>query len=481
MPGDGALRLPPQDLDAERATLGAMLLSPGAIDDVASVLSGEEFYITELRELFSIVKRMHASGTPVDLLTLKNELLQLGILHEMGGTDRLVELAESVGSVAHARYYAEIVKQKYKLRQILRMAELVQIDVYNQALDPTEIMGMVQTRVQELAEEQVRCSAAQQVGDVVFAALEEIQRRAEGEIDGIETGYRELDDMLCGLHRGEMIVIGARPSLGKTAFALCLCHHAAVINGKHVLFFSLEMGRDSITERLLCLDGRVNAQLVRRRMFSEDDLRRLQASAQVMSDAQLVIDDSASLSVPQMQAITRMVGRQRPVDMVVIDYLQLVGAARAESRRVQVDAISRELKGMARTLGIPVVVLAQLNRQVVARKSLRPTMSDLREAGGIEQDADVVMLLHREEYYLRDNCPDELRGVAEVIVDKQRNGPTGVVKLFWQAEWMRFENLASQQAQQAEQAMADYQRRQQDAAAEEPQETQSLYEQPSPF
>lgn len=431
----------PQDAEAEQATLGCMVQNQMAIADVAEVLTADDFFEPRHRKLFTMLCEMERARTPVDIVTVRDELIRRKI-DEFGTTPAQVadsiahDILFAVPVVGNALYYAAIVRDKAQRRRIVTQADKMRA----RAADPTatvpELLEEASLALTAIGEER-NAKYATDFLSLAQEAFDSLQNREH--LTGVPTGFIELDDILSGLQPGELIVIGARPSMGKTAFGLNLILHAAMKADVPTMFFSLEMSAKSVTQRMLCMLAQVDAHLVRRGMQSAADVDKLREALELMSGP-LVINDQPSPTVYQIRNGIRRNSRESKIGLVVIDYLQFMKAPRAESRQVAVAEISRELKAIARELNVPMVVLAQLNRQVEGRTENRPRMSDLRESGALEQDADVVLMLHREEYY--NPKKEDLKGLAEVIVSKQRNGPTGTIQLRWNPQWTRFDNMS---------------------------------------
>jgi len=440
-------RIPPQDIEAEMALLGSMMLEREVIGDVITIIhrnEAERFYRPDHRKLFEVLVDLYERGDPVDLVSVRNELSRLNLLDEVGGVDYLTQLAESVPNYLHAEYYARIVRDKGMLRNLIGAAARITEAAYDQANEAREILDQAEQLLFEVTDERISDQAAQ-IHEELERIFQQIESREGHCITGIPTGFLELDDLLSGLQRGEMIVIAARPSMGKTAFGLSVAEHIAVTENIPIAFFSMEMSRLAVAQRLLCARAGVDSQRVRKNMVSEDEIARLQAAVGELAEMPLFVDDTPGMSVLELRAKTRRLYLRHDIRAVFIDYLQLMHSPRkVESRQQEVAEISRGLKSLARELNIPVVVMAQLNRNPEGRTDKKPMLSDLRESGAIEQDADVVMLLHREEYYYRvkgEIPPDDVRGQAEVIVAKQRNGPTATVKLHFNEHFARFDPL----------------------------------------
>ena len=437
-------RLPPQDIEAEMSLLGSMLLHRDAIGDVLPVLhrdESERFYRPDHRKLFETLVDMYDRGDAVDLVTVRNELDRRGLLAQIGGVEYLVQLAESVPTHLHAEHYARLVRDKAMLRDLIGAAGRISEEAYSHHEEAREILDRAEQLLFQVTDQRVS-EQATPIRDSLEEIFRQIESRDGQYLTGLPTGFMELDDMLSGLQNGEMIIVAARPSMGKTAFGLNVAH-AVAVSGKPAVFFSMEMSRQSVVQRLLCSYARVDSHKLRRGMLADEDVQRLAGVCDELANTPLYVDDTPGMSVLELRAKARRLKARYGISAIFVDYLQLMHSpGRSESRQQEVSEISRGLKALGRELNIPIVVMAQLNRNPEGRTDNRPRMSDLRESGAIEQDADVIALLHREEYYKRESCPEELKNVAEVIVDKQRNGPTGVVKLHFDQRFTRFDNLS---------------------------------------
>lgn len=443
-PDAGMTRVPPQDFEAEQGLLGSMMLNRDAIGDVLPIIHRSEadrFYRPDHRKLFEVLVDMYDRGDPIDLVTVRNELDRRGLLKEIGDVDYMVQLAESVPSYLHAEHYARLVRDKAMLRDLITAAGRISDEAYSHHEDAREILDRAEQLLFHVTDQRIT-EQAEPIRDFLEQIFHQIESREGHYITGVPTGFIELDDMLSGMQNGEMIIVAARPSMGKTAFGLNVAEHVAARDGKPVAFFSMEMSKQSVVQRILCSKARIDSHKLRRGMLSGDEMQQLAVACDELNDAPLFIDDTPGMSVLELRAKSRRLKMRHNVEAIFIDYLQLMhNPSDKESRQQEVASISRGLKALARELNIPVVVMAQLNRNPEGRTGNRPRMSDLRESGAIEQDADVIMLLHREEYYEKETAGEDIRGMAEVIIDKQRNGPTGIVKLHFNQRYTRFDNL----------------------------------------
>ncbi len=438
-------RQPPRNLEAEKGVLGSILLLPDVCDDVALVLRADDFYDDANRKLYEHLSAMHEAGQRIDVTLLVDRLRRKGDLELIGGMAYLAEVAGSVPNAAHAVYYSHIVRDKSTLRQLILTSTEILRDSYDESFEPREMLSRAEEKVFSILEKR-GAGEVSSIADVLHESMVRIDARMKGEhtIGGVDTGFTDFDSLTGGLHDSELIILAARPSMGKTALAMNIAEFAAISNNVTTLFVSLEMSALELGDRLLCSAARVNGHRLRNGTISNDDRRKLVEKANEISQAPLFVDDKPSRTMTEIAATARRLKRKNKLGLVVIDYLQLIEPDNPKDpRQEQVAKIARRLKGLARELESPVLCLAQLNRQAEVAKENRPRLSHLRESGAIEQDADVVMFVHREEYY-QTNEEDRARvsGQAEIIVAKQRNGPIGDVKLHWHHEFTRFENAA---------------------------------------
>ncbi len=441
-------RQPPHSVENECALLGAMILDWRVSGDVLQIIQGpEDFYLEKNGHVYRVLVEMYDKVQVIELPQLKQKLQDLGLLEGIGGVEYLIELAESVPSAVSAEHYARIVREKAILRRLIDAAGRILATAYTTADPVTTQLDVAEQEIFKLAETGAS-EEASGLGELLHELHDQIAARVdEGRvITGIETGYYELDEMTSGLQKGEMIIIAARPSMGKTALALNIAEHIALNQRQAVAIFSLEMSRQQLAQRLLCSLSGVDSHKLRRNMLNPDDFNDLQKTIGGLADAPMFIDDTPGLTPLTMRAKARRLASQHDIQAVIVDYLQLMTSHGSESRQQEVSTISREIKALARELSVPVICLSQLNRSPEAREGHKPRMSDLRESGSIEQDADVVMMLHREDYYHRGEEDYTENHQAELIITKQRNGPTGTVKLQFHGPTTRFNNLAAGQA-----------------------------------
>ncbi|MHB8901577.1 MAG: replicative DNA helicase [Thermoguttaceae bacterium] len=438
-------RLPPQNLEAELGVLGSLLLDPELCDEVALILRSRDFYAHPHQKLFHHIMEMHGEGGRVDATLLIERLRHAGDLEAIGGTAFLAEVIQSVAVAAHAVHYAEIVRDKATLRSLIHASTEILRDAYDPTHSPRELVGRAEEKIFAVHDDRSSDQVAS-MHDVMVEAYAHIDYRMKhGGATGVPTGFTDFDNLTGGLHGSELVILAARPSMGKTALATNIADHVSVESGVTTLMVSLEMARLELGQRMLCARGKIDGRKFRGGYLTVEDREDLVKASAELSKAPLFIDDSPSRTITEIAATARRLKRREKLGLVVIDYLQLIEPENSsDPRQEQVAKIARRLKGLARELAVPVLCLAQLNRQAEATKDNRPRMSHLRESGAIEQDADVVMFVHREEYYMtREEAKErELAGKADLIVAKQRNGPTDDVKLTWRQEFTRFENRA---------------------------------------
>jgi len=450
MNGEPERKRLPTSLDAERALLGALLLDAERFPDAAQVLQSEDFFDRRHQRVFEAIEKLAERGAPVDFVSVGEALRAQGAFEEVGGAEFLVELASGVTSAAHVVHHATLVGECATLRRLIHQSTEIITEAYETRPDGEAVKKLLDESEQRIFS--LSRSDAGSGVESIQGAITDTFRRIDAAshrqgLTGLTTGYLDLDQMLCGLNGGALVVVAARPSMGKTAFALNLVENAALSQPEWldrpptVLLFSLEMGRQQLVGRMLCSRARVEAHRLRSGRLPHEDRAELTTAADELSRARIFIDDTSSLTLMTLRSRARRLKAKEGLDMVVVDYLQLLTFPKSESRQQEISNISRSLKGLARELEIPVVALAQLSRQVELRDPPRPQLADLRESGSIEQDADVVLLLYRPEYYAKYR-DEENRGLAEIICAKQRNGPTGSVKLQFFDSTMRFENRA---------------------------------------
>ena len=438
----GGLALP-NSMEAEISVLGAMLQDGTAVLRAAEQLKPEDFYHPEHKEIFTVLTDMNRRQMAIDLVTVQAELARKGTLDGIGGVQYLMKINRDVPTAANVQEYIRIVREKSTLRKLIEASRGIMKDCYTQNRELPEVLANAEKAIFDIVMNRQGGEELKPLGDALEIAYQKIEELAKlkGRLAGVPTGFIDLDSMLTGLHPGELIIVGARPAMGKTSFAMNIAEHAALNADKTVAVFTLEMPREQIALRMLCSDARVDMQKVRKGILHDNDWMSLAKSLGPLSAAPMYIDDTAAISPTQLRSrCRRLMMDAGKLDLVVIDYLGLMRSdGRAESRNMEVSEISRALKAIALELKVPIVACAQLRRANKDRIDKRPMLSDLRDSGSIEQDADVVMFLHREEYY---NKETEDKNIGEVIVSKQRSGPLGTVKLAWLSEYTTFANLA---------------------------------------
>ena len=433
---------PPNSVEAEQSVLGAMMQDENAVLQAAEALSTDDFYQPAHREIFEAMVALHQQQRPIDLVTVDAELTRRGTLEGIGGTEYLMRLMSFVPTTANVKAYITLVAEKSTLRKLIKASQEISQECYSQQNPLQETLGHAEKAIFDIVMNRASGESLVHVRDVLYNTYANIEELAKlkGRVSGVPTGFTLLDNMLTGLHGGELIIIGARPSMGKTSFAMNIATHAALYANKSVAVFSLEMPREQIAMRMLCTEASVDMQSVRRGLIDDDGWMRLTDALGPLASCHLYLDDTAGLSPSQLRSRCRRLMAEHGLDLIVIDYLQLMAAdGRHDNRQQEVSEISRTLKLIALELKVPLIACAQLSRANAQRQDKRPMLSDLRDSGSIEQDADVVMFLHREDYYNPDT-PD--KNVAEVIVQKQRNGPLGTVKLAWLSQYTRFADMS---------------------------------------
>jgi replicative DNA helicase len=434
-------RVPPHSLEAETSVLGAILLNNEVLSRVADVLDREDFYRTGHRLLYETMIDLSEKGSPIDLVTATEALRQRSLLDKAGGAAYLSGLTSQVPSAENAEHYARIVRDKATLRKLIWVSTEIAGEGYDADSEVADYLDRAEKAIFEITARNIRKPFAS-VRDILrdtFARIEELYERKDL-VTGVPTGYHELDQLTAGLQRADLVIVAGRPGMGKTSFVLNVSQYAAIEARIPVAFFSLEMSKEQLVMRLLCSEARVDSHRLRRGMLRDSDWPKLTRAAGALADAPIFIDDTAGISTLEVRAKARRLKSEADVGLIVVDYLQLMRARGSyDIREQEISEISRSLKALAKELNVPVVALSQLNRGVESRADKRPMISDLRESGAIEQDADVIMFIYRDEVYNKES-PD--RGIAEIIVGKQRNGPTDSIKLAFLSEFTTFENLA---------------------------------------
>ncbi|GAA0334748.1 replicative DNA helicase [Bacillus carboniphilus] len=434
-------RIPPQNIEAEQAVLGAIFLEPSSISTASELLEPEDFYRSAHEKIYYCMLKLNDSGQAVDLITVTEELQATKQLEDVGGVSYLSELAASVPTAANIDYYARIVAEKSLLRRLIRTATTIAQDGYAREDEVDALLTEAEKKIMEISQRN-NSGAFHNIKDVLvktYDQIEELHNR-KGDITGIPTGFSELDRMTAGFQRNDLIIVAARPSVGKTAFALNIAQNVATKTDENVAIFSLEMGAEQLVMRMLCAEGNIDAQRLRTGSLNDEDWRKLTMAMGSLSNAGIFIDDTPGIKINELRAKCRRLKQEHGLGMILIDYLQLiVGSGNSKDNRQQeVSEISRTLKGLARELKVPVIALSQLSRGVEQRQDKRPMMSDIRESGAIEQDADIVAFLYRDDYYDKES---ENKDIIEIIIAKQRNGPVGTVELAFVKEYNKFVNL----------------------------------------
>ncbi|MDD6441894.1 MAG: replicative DNA helicase [bacterium] len=438
-------RVPPHSIEAEQSVVGAMLIDKDAITTASEIICGDDFYQTAYGVVFDSVVELFNEGKPVDLVTLQNRLKEKEVPEEISSLEFVRDLVAAVPTSANVKYYAEIVAEKATLRKMIRLNEEIANACYL-AKEPVEaIMERTEKKVFELVQNR-NTGDYVPIKQVVLNALERIEKasKSKGTVTGIPTGFIDLDYKTSGLQPSDFILVAARPSMGKTAFVLNIAQHVAFRQNKTVAIFSLEMSKEQLVNRLFSLESYVDAQLLRTGNLKDSDWEKLIEGAGTIGKSNLIIDDTPGISISEMRSKCRKYKLEHGLDLIIIDYLQLMSGSvgkRSDSRQQEISDISRSLKALARELNVPVISLSQLSRAVEQRPDHRPMLSDLRESGAIEQDADVVMFIYRDDYYHKDT---EHVNEAEIIIAKQRNGPIGTVTLTWLPQYTKFANSQKQ-------------------------------------
>ena len=433
-------RTPPQSIEAELSVLGSMMLKPAAVSQAVELLHAEDFYRQAHRAVFEAMELLLRNGEPVDIVTVTESLKKSGLLEQVGGISFLANLTNTVPSTANLVHYAKIVKEKAILRSLIDASTEIAGAAYEASEDIAEQLDDAERKILAIAGGQTT-GAFVPIKDVVFDAVDRVSElaKAKGGITGLSTGLQTLDSVTRGLQKSDLIIVAARPAMGKTAFVLNLATHVA-LQGGTVAFFSLEMPREQLMHRIFCAEGQIDATRLARGELDDDEWSRLVKVADRMLKAELYFDDTSSTTVMDIRTRARRLKSEHGLDLIAIDYLQLIQApGRAENRTLAVAEMTRSLKVLARELEVPIIVLSQLSRATEGRSDKRPMLSDLRESGSIEQDADIVMFLYREDYYNQDT---ENANITELSIAKHRNGATDTLKLFFQKEYTRFRDLA---------------------------------------
>lgn len=435
-------KVPPQNIEAEMAVLGSILLEEEAINEVLEILDESQFYKEAHRKIFSCIITLFHNSKPVDLITLTDELKRINAIDVIGGVSYLTTLVNAVPTAANVRNYARIVREKGMLRNLINKSTQIITESYEAESNVEELLDKAEKAIFEITDKRIEGSIIS-MRDLVSDAVERIDKlyQNKSQVTGLATGFADFDRKTAGLQPSDLIIVAGRPSMGKSAFSLCIANNIGVIDKTPIAFFSLEMSKEQLVQRLLCLHARVDAHSVRTGFLSTSDWPKITAAAGKLSESAIFIDDTPAISALELRAKARRLKSQHNIQMIVVDYLQLMrGAGKSqESRQQEISDISRSLKALARELDVSVIAISQLSRAVESRQDHKPQLSDLRESGAIEQDADLVVFLFREEYY---NPTESNKGLAEVIIAKQRNGPVGSVNLTFLKEYTKFEDSA---------------------------------------
>jgi len=440
--GSSLERVPPQNLEAEMAVLGSMLIEEDAISSVVEILEESAFYSDAHKKIFSCIVQLYDKRKAIDLITLVEKLKNDGVLEVVGGASYLAGLTNVVPTAANVMHYAHIVKEKSILRLLINNATRIATEAYETEENVDSVLDRAEKMIFEIADHRIEGGIVS-VKEIIKDSIEAIDKlyQNKAHVTGLATGFTDFDIKTAGLQPSDLIIVAGRPSMGKSAFAINIVEYITIHEKVPVAFFSLEMSKEQLVQRLLCSHARVDAHKVRTGYLSASDWPNLTTAAGKLSEAPIFIDDTAGMSVLELRAKARRLKSHHDIKMIVVDYLQLMrGSGGIENRQQEISEISRSLKALARELNLPLIGISQLSRAVESRTDHRPQLSDLRESGAIEQDADVVVLLVREEYY---NPTEQNKGIAEAIIAKQRNGPVGTVKLSFIKEYTKFETLAS--------------------------------------
>jgi replicative DNA helicase len=439
--------MPPQNIEAEESIISAILIDNDALLDVIETLGPEDFYRTAHQKIYEAITDLFDKAEPVDLVTLANKLKEKGQLEKVGGASYLARLVDTVPLAVNARHYAKIVHDKASLRRLIEKANAIVKRCFEERGEAADVIDFAESAIFEISEQKAQQSFFP-LSKIILGNIETLEEKQGNHslVTGVPTGYNQLDNLTSGLQNADLIILAARPSMGKTALALNIARNAAVDANIPVAIFSLEMSKEQLSLRMLCSEARIDSARLRGGFFSMEDWHRLTDAAGILSECPIYIDDSPSLSAMEIRAKARRLKMDKNIGLIIIDYLQLMqGRSSAERRDLEISEISRGLKALAKELQLPVMALSQLNRMLEQRTDKRPKLSDLRESGALEQDADVVAFIYRDEVYNKEE-DNPRRGTAEIILSKQRNGPTGDVFLTFLKSYTRFENLATEEA-----------------------------------
>ncbi|PIE41199.1 MAG: replicative DNA helicase [Gammaproteobacteria bacterium] len=437
------IKVPPNSLEAEQAVLGGLMLDNNGFDDVSEIVSDVDFYRRDHRLIYSAMFQLAEQGKPFDVITLSEVLENSGVLDQAGGMIYLAQLAKNTPSASNIKAYAEIVRDRSVLRQMIQVSNEVAENAFDpQGRSTNELLDEAERKVFAIAEQGAKKGGPEGIKTILKSTVDKIDElfSSDNAMTGLTTGFADLDEKTSGLQPSDLVIVAARPSMGKTTFAMNLIENAIIRTGKSALVFSMEMPSESIVMRMLSSLGRIDQTRIRSGKLEEEDWPRFNSAISMLAEQKLFIDDQGGLSPVEVRARARRIARDvGEIGIIMVDYLQLMQVPGAASRVEEISEISRSLKGLAKEMGCPVVALSQLNRSLEQRPNKRPVMSDLRESGAIEQDADVIMFIYRDEVYNEDS---DDKGIAEIIIGKQRNGPIGSLRLAFQGKYTRFEDLA---------------------------------------
>lgn len=436
-------KIQPNSVESEQAVLASMLMSREAVVNVADMLTKEDFYQTQYGVIFEAMVELYHEGTSIDLITLMERLKEKGVPESVYGIETMQELMSVVPTSANAKKYAEIVRDRANMRRVIKLAENAANECYTLKDSSANILSNIENQVLEMTQNANNGDDIVPIREVVDNVLRNIREAAkqQGNVTGVPTGFLDLDDMLTGLHGSELILVAARPAMGKTAFVLNIAEYVILKTDVPVVIFNFEMNKEQLVQRMIAMESQVNSQNIRTGNLQDDQWLKLYESSNIIGGTKLFIEDQSNVTIGDIRNKCRKLKQRHNVGLIIIDYLQLMsGNGRTDSRQQEVSEISRGLKVLAKELDVPIIALSQLSRAVEARTDHRPMLSDLRESGSIEQDADVVMFIYREDKY-KDDLPEEDKNKAEIIIAKQRNGATGTVMLGWQGEYTKFVNL----------------------------------------
>ena len=433
-------KIPPHSPEAEQSVIGSMIMDRDAIIAASEIITGEDFYQHQYAVLYDAMIELFQEGKPVDLVTLQNKLKEKEVPPELCSLEFISDLIRSVPTSANVRYYANIVSEKALLRRLIKVTEGIANTCYLDKEKVDVVLEQTEKQVFDIVQNRSTGDFVS-IKDIVIKSLDSIEAASKnkGSVTGIATGFYDLDYKMAGLQPSDLILVAARPSMGKTAFVLNIAEYVAVKSRVTTAIFSLEMSKNQLVNRILSMNSKVDSQSIRSGELNDDDWAKLMESARVIGESGLIIDDTPGISITELRSKCRKFKLEHNLGLIIIDYLQLMsGGKKSESRQQEISDISRSLKSLAREVNCPVIALSQLSRAVEQRPDKRPMLSDLRESGAIEQDADVVMFIYRDDYYNHDS---EEAGISEIIIGKQRNGPTGTVKLAWLSQFTKFANL----------------------------------------